>query len=214
MGNLNDASEADPMKAPRWTFVRGLLLGIALGLVLGFIAGSCSIPFGMTGFVTVRQLARRTACASNLKNISLASQMYLNEHGAFPFSARSPGTPGTPTPSSVKGGSRHIQLLFDEGFIDDPLVAICPASSDIPATPDAAGRFVLGAGNCSYVLNLKPLKEDSLGNDPLAACKAERGGPGADSHLEGRNVLLLDGNVKWVTAGDWDSLYKKHFTGQ
>ena len=205
-----DIDESGSREGRRGTLVLILLLGMGIGFVFGVIVG---IVFGasVASIPNVRSQARKTACANNLKQIGLASQMYLNELRVFPFSAKSVGAPSKANPGTGATGSRHIQLLFDEVFLDDPEVAICPASTDVPATRNAAGGYTLGVGTCSYLWNLQPLTWSSPADIPLATCKAEKDGPGNDCHHGGRNVLLLQGNVKWISSAEFERNYKKYF---
>lgn len=157
------------------------------------------------GPVTVRTQSRKVQCASNLRQIGIAAQLYLNEHRAFPFAeADASGTP--------RKGCEHLQILFEEEVLDNPEVVVCGASLDQTAFRNAANKFTLAPANCSYIWTRSPLGDEDPGSTPLAADKAEQGGPGRNCHPGGRNVLFLDGSVKWVSSKIFERDIKKHLT--
>lgn len=169
-------------------------------LVGSVLIGSC-----VKEPVSVRQQARKVQCASNLRQIGIAAALYLSEHRAYPFAEA--GASGTP-----RKGCEHLQILFDEGFLDDPEVVICGASIDPPPSMNADGKFALTSVSCSYIWARGPLDDASPAKTPLAADKAERDGMKGNCHPGGRNVLYLDGSVKWVSTEKFEKEIRKQLT--
>jgi hypothetical protein len=172
-----------------------VLVGVLAGVVV-LVVGYLTDPFGlrMSAVVKVRQQSRKVACSNNLKQLGLAAQMYLNDHRIFPLAEGG----GGPDPT----GLCAIQLLFDQEYIDDPEVVVCPASTEVPATLDASGRYTLTERTCSYLWNQNPVTPQSPSTTPLAACNC---------HAGGWNVLFAQGNVKWVTDKEFEKSYRKFF---
>ena len=158
--------------------------------IIGILAGILLPALGRA-----RESARRTQCASNLKQIGLAINMYSNDNsGAFP------AVSGT----AVTDGTYSLGQLFD-AYITDRKVFKC--SSDSGVTD--ANNLLLTAGTatvantafttarCSYGYD----DRHTSGDDPGAALAADAKGAGttlSDNHgQKGQNVLYLDGHVEW-----------------
>ncbi len=113
------------MKRPR-----GFTL-IELLVVITIIAVLAGLIFSATA--SVRRNAQQTQCASNLRQIGIAMNLYASEHGnEFPETSHADDELSwfTRLRPYLKGGDK---------------VAICPA--------DPLGPQRLAAGTCSYVLN-------------------------------------------------------------
>lgn len=177
---------------------------IELLVVISIIAVLAGLS--MTAVIKVRQMSRKTACSNNLKNLGLAAQMYLNEYRIFPHSYARKGSDTKKDAFSTentgtKMGYHHIQTMFDEGFIDDAEVVICASSEDIKAEENDEGKIVLDEMNCSYAWARKVKTDGDKSTDPLSADNAQKEeGMGEDNHAGGRNVLMLQGNVKWFST--------------
>ena len=178
---------------------------IELLVVISIIAVLAGLS--MTAVIKVRQMSRKTACSNNLKNLGLASQMYLNEYRIFPHAFDRKGSDKkkkdafSREKTGAKMGYHHIQTLFDENFIDDPEVVICASSKDTPAQEDEDGRIILEEYNCSYAWAKDVKTDGDKSTDPLAADNAQKEEDlGMDNHADGRNVLMLQGNVKWFST--------------
>jgi prepilin-type N-terminal cleavage/methylation domain-containing protein len=191
--------------------IKGFTL-IELLVVISIIAVLAGLS--MTAVIKVRQESRKVACSNNLKQLGLAAQMYLNDHRIFPYNlgdaaGEKEDAFGDEEESATRGLD-HIQVLFDGDYIDDPEVVICPASKDIAATIDDEGRYVLkviapGVANCSYAWAKEVKTDGDPSTDPLAADNAEKDeARGNDNHPGGRNILYLQGNVKWVPTKELD----------
>lgn len=172
-----------------FVFVGAVLIG--LGLV-----GSCVL----TGLIRARKASRRTRCANNLRQIGMASQLYLNDHKVFPFAG------------DDADGYEHIQLLFDGGYLHDPVAAICNASSDVPATIDVSGKCTLGPENCSYLWAKEPRNDSDPADLPLAADAHETKGPKGSVHPGGRMVLFNRFRVKWIPEEEFQEKIQPHLT--
>lgn len=159
----------------------------------------------MTGLMKARSASRRTQCANNLRQIGMASQLYLNDYRIFPFNfgdAVDRKDKPIDQDEDAKKGFEHIQLLFDTGNLDDSNVLICGSSKDQPAGMDDDGKLVgnLRDFNCSYLWTKKARNDSDRSTLPLAADKAQKDGPREDCHTGGRMVLFVGGHVKWKTT--------------
>jgi prepilin-type N-terminal cleavage/methylation domain-containing protein len=193
--------------------IKGFTL-IELLVVISIIAVLAGLS--MTAVIKVRQQSRKVACSNNLKQLGLAAQMYLNDHRIFPFNlgeaaGEKEDAFGDEEESATRGHD-HIQVIFDGGYIDDPEVVVCPASKDVPASIDDEGRYVLKViggpvSNCSYAWAKEVKTDGDPSTDPLASDNAEKDETrGDDNHPGGRNVLYLQGNVKWVPTKELDRI--------
>lgn len=160
----------------------------------------------MTGLMKARQASRRTQCANNLRQIGMASQMYLNDYRIFPFNygeTFDEKEEPIDEDEDARKGFEHLQLLFETKMLDDPEVFICGASTDQPAAMSADGILEkLRPHNCSYLWTKKPRNDSDRSTLPLGADKAQKDGPGENCHAGGRMVLFVGGHVKWHTTQD------------
>lgn len=162
-----------------------------------------------------REMARRSSCANNLKQMGLAADMYSQDYGDWmPWD-----TTATP-PTDPADCWVHLHSEYVSTFS----LFVCPSDRDTTAADnDDDTTFTGTVDHVSYAYNLyddsKPLR---IGKDastkPLAADEDDTITAGAttltyvddvDSHDdEGGNVLYLDGHVKWsmgstVTGDYW-----------
>jgi prepilin-type processing-associated H-X9-DG protein len=126
-----------------------------------------------------REAANRVKCASNLRQIGLAVQMYANDNnGAFP--------PDFPT-------------LYKHGNLQ-PQVLICPATNHTAAT--GTPSFQLGK-DLSYVYVGQGLTITAPMNVVIAYEQPGDHTPGQTTGpRSGGNVLFADGHVEFVTGLD------------
>ena len=176
---------------------------IELLVVISIIAVLAGLV--MTATMKVRQQSRKVQCASNLRQVGIASQLYLNDYRIYPYDygelTERDDQPFDEDEEAISKGYQHIQLLFNEKMLDNSEVVICGASTDQPAPEDAEEMYTLKAFNCSYNWTKKPRGDGDKSTLPLAADKAEKGEEfGDNNHNGGRNVLYLDGSVKWATS--------------
>lgn len=203
-------------------------------VVIAIVAVIAAILFPV--FASVRERGRRTACQSNLKQIAVAMQQYVQDNGGvYPLDS------GT----IDRGG---VAYLFDwsqavSPYVKDNQVFLCP---DTPADAPWRVGSVSGLGSPDYSydwawLNVFPLpyptknvrgthksslatpssiwlNEDKVwstndgvwhdGRDgPKSSCGQEGGG--STLHSGAGNYSYIDGHVKWLTpeeAGEVECL--------
>ena len=179
---------------------------IELLVVISIIAVLAGLS--MTAVIKVRQKSRVVACAANLKNLGLAASMYLNDFQIFPHSLDRKGSKKkkkdafSKEKTGTKMGYHHIQTMFDGGDLDDPDVVRCPSSKSVLAEEDDDGKIYLEDYNCSYLWAREIKTDGNKSTDPLSADHAQQEEDlGMDNHAGGRNVLMIQGNVKWFSTG-------------
>ncbi|MCZ6690171.1 MAG: type II secretion system protein [Planctomycetota bacterium] len=186
---------------------RGGFTLIELLVVISIIAVLAGLV--MTATMKVRQQSRKVQCSNNLRQIGIASQLYLNDYRIFPYDYGvkvDKDEDEDPFDDEDAGtqGYNHIQLLFNTNMLDNPEVVICGASTDQEASEDEEGIFRLRRMNCSYNWTKKPRGDGDRSTAPLAADRFEKSKDDdaleSNNHADGRNVLHIDGSVKWVTS--------------
>ncbi len=169
--------------------------------IIGILAGILLPALGRA-----RESARRTQCASNLKQIGLAINMYSNDNnGAFP----------TASASAASAEIQSLGQLFD-AYITDRKVFKCSSDSGVTDTTVlalTAGTATVAnssftTARCSYGYDDNHTSTD----DPGVAIAADAQGSSAalsDNHAsKGQNVLYIDGHVEWkgtTTCGYYSS---------
>jgi prepilin-type processing-associated H-X9-DG protein len=132
--------------------------------------------------------APRIKCASNLKNIALAIQIYANSHdGRFP--------------------ATFEELLVTTDLT--PNIFVCPESNDDPASG------VTAAVQASHLRDGHHLSYVYVGSGltmsvPNAATVVLAYEPLTNHHGDGINVLFADGHVEWMTANWAKALIAAH----
>jgi prepilin-type N-terminal cleavage/methylation domain-containing protein/prepilin-type processing-associated H-X9-DG protein len=135
-----------------------------------------------------REKARRTACASNLRQIGIGVHLYAADN-----SENFPSTTGA-------DNSTNMGALYS-GYIDTTKVWDCPSD------PKTAYASVTGSPNSlsssSYTYR-RGLTEMTVSTDPISSDKAVPAGvlpaTGTNHGRDGVNVLFVGGHVKWETA--------------
>jgi len=178
--------------------------------IIGILAGIL-LPV----LTKARESARRTQCASNLKQIGLAIHMYNNDNNmAFP----------TVSGSAASDEIQSLGQLFDT-YVTDRKIFKC--ASDGGVTDATNLELTVGTAtqanasfdtdSCSYGYDDNHTATD----DPGVAIVADaQGGSAAlsDNHAsKGQNVLYIDGHVEWKgtatcgyynsTTGSYDDIY-------
>jgi len=170
--------------------------------IIGILAGILLPVLGKA-----RESARRTQCASNLKQIGLALNMYANDNNeAFPTTVGS---------NSAAAELQSLGKLFDV-YITDRKVFRCP--SDTAVTE--ANVLTLTTTNSSFTASTCSYGYDDnhmANNDPGVVVIADRLGTdtastglSANHNNKGQNVLFIDGHVEWkgtATCGYFGTSY-------
>ena len=117
--------------------------------------------------------------------MGLAIAAYREDHnGEYP----STGQPGN--------GYGSLALLYPD-YVSYVRLFVCPSDPDIDGQQVAAmPNWSLGPHTCSYIYNDTVKASDPP--DSMVLYDKH-----ADIHNGGRNVLLSDGRVVWVTAADF-----------
>ena len=156
--------------------------------IIGILAGILLPTLGRA-----RESARRTQCASNLKQVGMALTMYANDNSeAFP------------TATASTNGMESLGQLFN-AYITERKIFRCPSDSGVTeannlaliAGTATAANTEFTTTRCSYGYD----DRHTSGDDPGAALAADAKGAGttlSDNHgQKGQNVLYLDGHVEW-----------------
>lgn len=161
--------------------------------IIGILAGIL-----LPALTRARESARRTQCASNLKQIGLALNMYANDNNeAFPTG----GAAGTTASASDDADEERQSLgkLFD-GYITDRKVFRCPSDSAV----SEASVLTLTTANTTFTASTCSFGYDdnhTPADDPGVVIAADAKGTGttlSDNHNQkGQNVLYIDGHVEW-----------------
>ena len=207
---------------------------IELLVVIAIVAIIAAILFPV--FASVRERGQRTVCQSNLKQIALAMQQYVQDNGGvYPIAS------GTVN----KGGVAYLfdwsQAIFP--YVKDDWVFLCP---DVPADAPWRAGSTSGLGTPDYnydwewlnvflppypTKNVQGAHESSLTTPSSISLNAEmvevtndgvwhdgrdgpkslcgQGGGGATIHSGAGNYSYIDGHVKWLTpeaAGEIECL--------
>ncbi|HHT9108027.1 MAG TPA: type II secretion system protein [Candidatus Wunengus sp. YC63] len=163
--------------------------------IIGILAGILLPALGRA-----RESARRTQCASNLKQIGLAINMYANDNnGAFPTGGAS-GTTGSASDDADEE-RQSLGKLYD-AYITDRKIFRCTSDSGVTET----GVLTLTTTNTSFTANTCSYGYDdnhTSADDPGVAIAADRMGTSTSITLsynhnqKGQNVLYIDGHVEW-----------------
>ncbi|MCL4728640.1 type II secretion system protein [Candidatus Kuenenia stuttgartiensis] len=177
--------------------------------IIGILAGILLPVLGKA-----RESARKTQCASNLKQIGLALNMFANDNGeAFP-------NKGT--------GMTSLGQLFNT-YITDRKIFRCPSDSGVTEENNlklaemSEGPLVENTNftidKCSYGYDGNHTAADDPGVVLAADARgSSTAGTNSDNHNQtGQNVLYLDGHVEWKgtatcgyyegTASTYDNIY-------
>ena len=191
--------------ASRWR-----LVDVAVAVAVCVAAGALVFPV----LSASRSNARITACANNLREIGMALTQYSeNQNGFFPRVAET---------GSLAVGGIYAPTLLSEGYITNPRVFVCPASSvadnpalEIPRLAEltAATGKKLDAlrremgGSYGYALGYRqggvyrPTRNLHRESFALAADMPSEDCTCSPNHRGlGHNVLLEDGHIVFLNS--------------
>lgn len=183
--------------------------------IIGILAGILLPVLGKA-----KESARQVQCASNLKQIGLAINMYANDNaGNFPGYTLTTTTYDTELTS--------LGLLYGQ-YITDRKIFRCPSDSGVTEANNLTlvGSSTCTLATCSYGYDDNHWASD----DPGVAIAADARGTSTTNYLsdnhntKGQNVLYIDGHVEWkgtTTCGyyeagsgttyfGYDDIYKPH----
>jgi prepilin-type N-terminal cleavage/methylation domain-containing protein len=187
---------------------------IELLVVIAIIAILAAILFPV--FAKAREKARQTTCASNMKQIGMAMQMYAQDYSdsgeeKLPCALLNwDNSSNNSCPASDRplGSWPAFRTAMAPYMTDSLAIWQCP-SSQLPRPSKTAtvstwiySHYYL----CTVGFNPSrstPWRVLNTGNDAGFWVMADHYGDGtaAANHAEGQNILYLGGHVKWVPRG-------------
>jgi len=184
LGILSLMAIGDPLKR-----LRGKGLAIASLVISGVWVVMIPILAILAGLLLpalarARGEARKAACKNNLRQIGIAVQAYSMDHkGQLPTT----GTPGD------RFGS--LDLLIQEGYLDGARLFHCPSDAVAPSGMTSRG---LTDATCSYFYD-NTVRPDAASDTMIVYDES------VDIHGDGRNVLFMDGSVRWLLESDFQN---------
>lgn len=171
-------------------------------IIIGILAAVILPVIGKT-----RELSRRVQCINNLRQISIAFYLYLEEHGEiFPEGGGSPGS----------GQARRTwEGFLYPSYIDDPNVFICRSVEKVMDYRGGDGKELIYKENFygyNGFLTGKKISEVIKSSNTILCADAKRADLGMSSsgedyfdfsissrHSQGADILFVGGNVNWFS---------------
>jgi len=186
------------------------LAAIALILIL--------IGLLLPGFPDSRDEARKVRCASNLKQLGTAMNIYLTTLGGGKWYAQ---------PADVFHGDTWLLSLYWNGIVKEPKLFVCPNSSDsvqeiaklLPNDYAAAipANAISYTGRCHGLSsnawrNTTDFSKDAFFSKSVpfsASMMACDDAQGTDNHADGLNAVYFDSHVEFVANRDDITAYSQ-----
>ncbi len=185
------------MKIPRFNKGFTLIELLVVIAIIGILAGIL-LPV----LSRARESARKTQCASNVKQIGMGLIMYANEN--------SEQFPSDSAYDSASPAMRGLNLLFDT-YVSDKRVFNCPSDTTVSnATQDenmdtasSSTTEAFDSNECSYGYDRDHTQVDDAGialaaDRPPATPSSTASS--ANHNGRGQNVVYVDGHVEFVNT--------------
>ncbi len=176
-------------------------------LVLIAVVVAVSVLLLATSRGRTRDLANRTKCVSNLKQVGIAVISYMTSPlGPDGRKGYLPHVRARDAPDGPGDVGRTWEMLVWTGGIDDPECFVCPGAGDVPRRrPEdealAAFRFedsdVQTTREFSYGWT-KDQRTDGNSRSSMIVAADRTAGPGSRNHADGRSLLRFDGSVDFL----------------
>lgn len=177
-----------PSLMPSWKKTAAAFTLMELLVVIGIMA--VLMALAMPVVTAVREKAKITQCASNLRQIGVAANAYASDHNGY-YPAMPTAGPMLYFISGMPAGKAtwtYFGVLYEEGYVSDGRVFYCPAMA--PGTFDYASQWPPNVRGLSFTQMFRigylqrPI--NAFQNTPAA---------GVLTRQEGRlRVLMLDHN--------------------
>lgn len=195
-------------KTSAFTLIELLVVIAILALLIAIL-----VPVSFVGI----EMARRSACANNLKTLGVAYLAFASDHGgALPH--WNPLPMGGDSFQEFPNFSAIVVRAYTNGYVTDLRLYVCPSDKTASVAPNIAS-FNSQMGNCSYMYisgyhlirtretpALAPVLADESNlteYGPATPGNMPAIGPDDNHGANIRNVLFLDGRV--VTFKDADA---------
>jgi prepilin-type processing-associated H-X9-DG protein len=179
-----------PPPPPKSSGSKVALIVLACVIGVGVVVCGCMASILLPSLNRAREMANRVKCASNLRMIGQAIQMYANENGGM-------------FPDSFE------RVLLTQDLTSGEFV--CPSSSDTPspgATNVSQAPALSKGGHLSYVYVGKGMTSRIL-TSPNAGRTVLAYEPMTNHRNDGCNVLFADGHVEFVPAAQAQALISR-----
>jgi len=166
---------------------------------------------------SAKQSAHRALCASNLRQIIVATRIYVDEHeDTFPGQ---PGGDGVPVRAVGGDGTNYHDLLMP--YLHNQQLWLCPSTYDGPGrimSYHMNGLIITSNGLPMTAIpepaNTLLLEESGRTRWDHAMLRPDQSGSfqygrPQINHRRGGNVPFADGHVKWYPDSQWNSNYFK-----